>query len=61
MSAYDIQPLEDAYAKLKNATKPLPAISDKRGPLVYELTDEKSLNGIDSNYKDKAGGGVHGD
>lgn len=61
MAASDIQPLESAYVQMRNATKPNAPIPDERGPNVYELTAEKSLNGIDPSCKDKPGGCVHGE
>jgi hypothetical protein len=59
MAATDIQPLEKAYREMRDRTRPTVPVRDDRGPLVYELTEEASLNGIDPNCKDKPGGCVH--
>lgn len=42
--------------KLREATRPDPAIRDDRGPLVYDLTMTPSRNGVDPNFKDLPGG-----
>ncbi len=53
--------IDSVYLQMREMTRPLPPIKDNRGPLVYEVTQDASLNGIDPNYKDKPGAGVHGD
>jgi hypothetical protein len=55
MAADNIEKLEDAYRKMREATAPLDPIPDNRGPLVYDVTKEASLNGVDPNYKNKKG------
>lgn len=52
-----MDPVEQVYKQMREMTRPLPAIPDDRGPLVYELTKDASLNGIDPNFKDLPGGG----
>ena len=39
---------------LKNPTVQ-PEIPDRRGPIVYDITETASLNGIDPNYMKKNG------
>lgn len=59
MPADNIEPLEQAYKTMREATRPLPAINDERGPLVYELTEDFSTNGVDLTGKDRPAR-VHG-
>lgn len=59
MAATNIEPLEEAYRKMREMTKPNKPVVDERGPLVYELTREFSTNGVDLKCKDKEGGCVH--
>jgi len=56
MPADQIEPLEDAYLRMREATKPNAPIPDRRGPLVYDLTETPSLNGVDPYFKDLEGG-----
>lgn len=37
---------EEAAFAMREKTKPLPEIPDRRGPLVYDLTFQPSLNGV---------------
>lgn len=46
MSAYDIAPLDKGFRAMREKTRPLPPIPDRRGPLVYDRTFTASLNGI---------------
>lgn len=39
--------------KIRDMTRPSKEIPDRRGPLVYDLTETASLNGIDPNFMDK--------
>lgn len=55
MSAQNIEPLEDAYRKMLEMTKPNEPIPDRRGPLVYDLTFTPSLNGVDPDFSKKPG------
>lgn len=45
---------KDQFKILENPTVQ-PVIEDRRGPLVYDLTQIGSLNGIDPNYSKKPG------
>lgn len=55
MGAYDIDPLEPAYRRMRDMTKPNKPIPDERGPLVYELTRDYSTNGVDLTNQDGPG------
>ena len=57
MAAENVQPLESAYTQMREATRPNPPIEDHRGPLVYNITEEGSLNGMDPTYNALPGGG----
>jgi hypothetical protein len=39
-------PMFDTAKKMVEMTRPLPPIEDNRGPLVYNVTTEESLNGV---------------
>jgi hypothetical protein len=41
--------------EIRNKTRALPEIPDRRGPMVYDLTEDASLNGIDPNFENKQG------
>lgn len=45
----DNAPVESVYNQMREMTKMDTPIPDRRGPLVYELTQEPSLNGIQPN------------
>lgn len=59
MAATDIEPLEDAYKKMREATRPNPPIPDRRGPKVYEVTQDPSLNGVNPAQANTDGYDVH--
>ena len=46
MAARDIQPLEPFYTNARAKNHPATEIPDRRGPLVYDLTFQESLNGV---------------
>lgn len=48
-------PDSDNSAQIKAKLPETLESPDRRGPLVYELTEEPSLNGIDPNYSKKEG------
>lgn len=50
----DVGYQNDLTAKIL-ANPTVEVIEDRRGPRVYELTQEASLNGIDPNYRNKNG------
>ncbi len=39
-------PLESVYVQMRNMTRGCYPVPDNRGPKVYELTEDESLNGI---------------
>jgi hypothetical protein len=46
MAARDIQPVENAYVNMRNKTKMDTPIPDNRGPIVYNLSETPSVNGV---------------
>jgi len=46
MPADKIEKLEPVYKKMLEMTKGCYPVPDNRGPLVYEVTEDPSLNGI---------------
>lgn len=47
MGAYDIAGLTDQERRMKNKLRAYTVVPDRRGPLVYNLTQVASLNGVE--------------